>query len=127
MAEMDSGTQFDLLSCIAGDFLRGIPIAQSEGIGPDCFHNDLKIIYSGFEVGCEGKLDLSRTLVIIKTALTEASYWDETEIAANLFSCQWSSEKLVFLTELWFHSEEEIRQRSQKLLLIIDRIAPSTE
>jgi hypothetical protein len=123
LAQMDSGAQFDLLSCIAGDFLRGIPVAQGEGIGPDCFHNDLKIIYSGFEVGCEEKLDLPRTLAIIRTALTEANYWDESQIAANMVSCQWGSEKLVFLTGLWFHSEDAIRQRSRKLLLIIEHIA----
>jgi hypothetical protein len=124
LAEADAGAQFDLLATIACDFRRGIPAAKAEGITPDCFQDDLQLIYCGFEVGAEDNLDLPRTLAVIKAALAEGGFWDKSQLADNMVtSCLWSDAKLELFCGLWFFCESAIRERSQRLLHIISRIA----
>jgi hypothetical protein len=124
LAEADAGAQFDLLATIACDFHRGIPVAKAEGITPDCFRDDLQIIYCGFETGAEDHLDAPRTHAVIRAALSQAGFWDESQLADNMAtSCLWSDAKLDFFCGLWFFCEAAIRDRSQRLLHIISRIA----
>lgn len=112
--------ELELLESIYADPVRGICIAEGEGVTQfDFSQPDLKLIWLAADIArAHGKKVILR---VARRALRAEGYYDPTQTASNFGNMRWSDVTLSHLATTWFFSSSLIRQRARRLVAVVAR------